>query len=138
MAVNLQGVVAGLKAENEIIFGINPFTSPENIKRMYVPILNWVCSHAGYKARITIVKDYEALTEGIKQNIIDVGWLSPFAYVHAHRESGVMPIVTPKVNGLDPDKLFGRISFMGSHDNLTSESLMIYNDIIKQSSINVE
>ncbi len=172
MAVNLQSIVVGLKGEKEIIFGINPFTSPENIKKMYVPILDWVCRRAGRKARMIIVKDYDALTEGIKNNIIDVGWFSPFAYVNAHKESGAIPIATPKVNGrfsyngyiitkrksgisklsdlqnkhfgyvdtksasgyiyarhmfktggLDPDKLFERVSFMGSHDNVIKSVL---------------
>jgi phosphate/phosphite/phosphonate ABC transporter binding protein len=158
--------------EKEIIFGINPFTSPENIRKMYVPILEWVCKRIGCRSRIIIVKDYDALTEGIKNNIIDVGWLSPFAYVNAHKESGVIPIATPKVNGrfsyngyiitrknssisklsdfrnkhfgyvdmksasgyiyarhmfklegLDPDKLFERVSFMGSHDKVIKSVL---------------
>lgn len=172
MAVNLQSIVVGLKSEGEIIFGINPFTSPENIRKMYVPILDWVCKRIGRKSRMIIVKDYDALTEGIKKNIIDVGWFSPFAYVNAHKETGAIPIVTPKVNGrfsyngyiickrnsgigklsdlrskhfgyvdtksasgyiyarhmfkidgLDPDKLFGRVSFMGSHDNVIKSVL---------------
>ncbi|HYE83395.1 MAG TPA: phosphate/phosphite/phosphonate ABC transporter substrate-binding protein [Clostridia bacterium] len=172
MAVNLQSIVAGLKGEKEIIFGINPFTSPENIRKMYAPILEWVCRRTGRKSRMIIVKDYDALTEGIKKNIIDVGWFSPFAYVNAHKESGVIPIATPKVNGrfsyngyiitskksgitrlgdlkdkhfgyvdtksasgyiyarhmfkregLNPDKLFARVSFMGSHDNVIKSVL---------------
>lgn len=172
MAIDLQGVVVGLKAENEIIFGVNPFTSPENIKKMYAPILEWVCGRIGYRARIMIVRDYDAVTDGIKKNIIDVGWFSPFAYVSAHQESGVVPIATPKVNGrfayngyvivkkisginrledlknkhfgyvdtksasgylyarhilklkgLDPDKLFAKVSFMGSHDNVIKSVL---------------
>lgn len=167
LAVNLQSVVAGLKSDKEIIFGINPFTSPENIRKMYAPILEWVCRRTGRKSRMIIVKDYDALTEGIKKNIIDVGWFSPFAYVNAHRKSGVIPIATPRVNGrfsyngyiiagrksgieklgdlrnkhfgyvdsksasgyiyarhmfkregFDPDKLFSKVSFMGSHDNV--------------------
>lgn len=165
MAVNLQSTVVGLKGEKEIIFGINPFTSPENIRKVYVPILEWVCKRIGYKPRIIIVKDYDALIEGIRNNIIDVGWFSPFAYVNAHKECGAVPIATPKVNGrfsyngyiithknsgisklgdmknkhfgyvdtksasgyiyarhlfktagLDPEKLFQKVSFMGSHD----------------------
>lgn len=172
MAVNLQSIVAGLKGEKEIIFGINPFTSPENIRKMYVPILEWVCKRIGHSSRIIIVKDYDALTEGIRNNIIDVGWFSPFAYVNAHKECGAIPVATPKVNGrfsyngyiitrknsginklsdlknkhfgyvdtksasgylyarhlfktagLDPDRLFYKESFMGSHDNVIKSVL---------------
>lgn len=97
----LQEVSSKFKMENEIIFGINPFTSPKNIKKMYVPILENVCKSIGYKARTMIVKNYDALSDNIKENIIDVGWFSPFAYVNAHEKAGVIPIVTPKINGKD-------------------------------------
>ncbi|MDI6602372.1 MAG: phosphate/phosphite/phosphonate ABC transporter substrate-binding protein [Thermoanaerobacteraceae bacterium] len=166
-ASTLQTMIAMLKTDKEIIFGINPFTSPENIKRMYVPILERVCMGVGYKARTIIVKDYDALNDGIKRGVIDIGWFSPFAYVNAHEKSGVKPIVTPKVNGrfayngyiiakkssgihsiadlknkhfgyvdpesasgyiyarhilktngIDPDTIFSKTSFMGSHDNV--------------------
>lgn len=85
---NLQSVVARLKTGREIIFGVNPFTVPENIKRMYVPILERVCGSIGYKARTIIVKDYETLSDEIANGVIDVGWFSPFAYVTAHDKSG--------------------------------------------------
>lgn len=101
----IQYIAAKLKKDNEIIFGVNPFTSPENIKRSYVPILERVCDKVGYKAKVIIAKDYEALGKGIKDGIIDVGWFSPFAYVSAHKKFGVIPLVTPKVNG--------RISYNG-------------------------
>jgi len=167
MAADLQEVVVRLKTSTELIFGVNPFTSPENIRRIYVPILEWVCERMGYKARTMILRDYDVFNEGVKKDVIDVGWLSPFAYVNAREKSGVIPIVTPKVNGrftyngyiiskkgsgiatlgdlkgkhfgyvdaksasgyiyarhifkkngLDPDKIFGKVSFMGSHDNV--------------------
>jgi len=94
-----QRVTVKLKKKNEIIFGINPFTSPENIRRMYLPILDRICKNIGYKARTVIVKDYDAVNQGINDGIIDVGWFSPFAYVNARKKSNVIPIVTPKVGG---------------------------------------
>ncbi|EDS78293.1 methyl-accepting chemotaxis protein [Clostridium botulinum C str. Eklund] len=97
----LQKVSSKFKMENEIIFGVNPFTAPKNIKKMYVPILENVCKSMGYKARTIIVKNYDALSDNIKEDIIDVGWFSPFAYVNAHEKAGVIPIVTPKINGKD-------------------------------------
>jgi len=96
---NLQKITVELKKENEIIFGINPFTSPDNIRNMYLPILNSVCNTIGYKSRTVIVEDYDALNKGIDDGIIDVGWFSPFAYVNARKKSKVTPIATPKVNG---------------------------------------
>nr|WP_246582873.1 phosphate/phosphite/phosphonate ABC transporter substrate-binding protein [Clostridium mobile] len=98
-ADSVQQIAAKLKKDDEIIFGINPFTSPKNIKDTYIPILERVCNSIGYKAKVIIVKDYYALGRGIESNSIDVGWFSPFAYVSAHEKYGVIPIVTPKVNG---------------------------------------
>ena len=163
----LQHLTIRLKKGDEIVFGINPFTSPENIKNMYVPILEKVCTSIGYKARTIIVRSYEDLTKGINSGIIDVGWFSPFAYVNANKACNVQPLVTPKVNGkysyngyiiakkgtnieriedlknsnfgyvdknsasgylyarhiiknskLNPDNIFKKVSFMGSHDNV--------------------
>lgn len=94
-----QGTMVNLKKEHEIIIGINPFTSPERIKNMYYPILDRVCSQIGYKARIIIVKNYDALSKWMKEDKLDIGWFSPFAYVQARHESGVIPLVTPIVNG---------------------------------------
>jgi phosphate/phosphite/phosphonate ABC transporter binding protein len=172
MADEIQRYSVKLKKDNEIIFGINPFTSPENIKKMYMPILEKVCNDIGYKARTIVVKNYEELSKGIKNGIIDIGWFSPFAYVTAHKKLGISPIVTPIVNGkatyngfiitsknnnirtiedlknkhfgyvdvnsasgylyarhifkqnsLNPDSLFDKVSFMGSHDNVIKEVL---------------
>ncbi len=166
-ALSLQTLMANLKTDKEIIFGVNPFTSPENIKQMYAPILERLCKNIGYKARIIIVKDYDALIDGMAKGLIDVGWFSPFAYVTAHKKIGVKPIATPRVNGkfsyrgyiitkkssgirslsdlkgkhfgyvdpqsasgylyarhilksngLDPDRIFSKVSFMGTHDNV--------------------
>ncbi len=97
----LQKIAAKLKNEKELIFGVNPFTSPEKIKNIYIPIINQVCKKIGYKARSIIVKDYDALSRAIKDKIIDIGWFSPFAYVNAKSQSNIKPIVTPIVNGKD-------------------------------------
>jgi|GEM_PF-245505 len=167
MASGVQKLTAKNKGKNEIIFGVNPFTSPENIKNMYVPILNRVFNKIGFKVRTMIVKDYDALSAGMKEGIIDVAWFSPFAYVNAHEKIGIEPLVSPRVNGkvsyngyiitrndsgissladlkgrsfayvdegsasgylyarniiksegMNPDKIFSKTSFMGSHDSV--------------------
>ena len=169
---NVQMIASRLKKQNEIIFGINPFTTPENIKNMYVPILEKICDSIGYKAKAVIVKDYDALSRGIENDTIDIGWFSPFAYVNAHDRDRVIPLVTPKINnkisykgyiitkkdsgiksvedlknktfgyvdvesasgylyarhilktkGLNPDKLFKEVTFLGSHYNVIKSVL---------------
>lgn len=95
----IQEILSKLKKDNEIIFGVNPFTDPENIKNMYTPILERICENLGYKASVIIVKDYEALKSSIEKNIIDIGWFSPSAYVDAREKNNIIPIATPKING---------------------------------------
>jgi phosphate/phosphite/phosphonate ABC transporter binding protein len=98
-ADELQILATRLTGEKEIVFGINPFTSPENIKKMYAPILEDVCRTIGFKSRTVIVKNYDALSAGLEEGYIDVGWFSPFAYVNAREQLDLDPLVTPQVKG---------------------------------------
>lgn len=95
----LQEIITLFKSDDEIVFGVNPFTSPERIKKDYQPVLEKVAHAAGLKARLLIVKDYEDLTTKINQGILDVAWYSPFAYVKAKEKIDVVPMVTPRSNG---------------------------------------
>lgn len=72
----LQEEAASLKGQREIIFGVNPFIAPKEIRKMYVPILERVASSMGYKARTIIVKNYDALAEATGNGIVDIGWFS--------------------------------------------------------------
>lgn len=96
---DMQLVATSLKKDNEIVFGVNPFTHPQVIKENYVPVLNSICRSIGYEARTLIVKDYDALAEGVGKGIIDIGWFSPFAYVNANTRYGIEAILSPVVNG---------------------------------------
>ncbi|NFH68174.1 phosphate/phosphite/phosphonate ABC transporter substrate-binding protein [Clostridium botulinum] len=96
---NLQYQMSHLKGKNEVIVGINPFTSPADIKKMYLPILERLLKGINLTPRMIIVKDYDALSDQIKKGTIDMGWFSPFAYVIAKNKANVTPLVTPRVNG---------------------------------------
>jgi phosphate/phosphite/phosphonate ABC transporter binding protein len=95
----LQKHATYFKKDNEIIFGVNPFIEPARIKQTYLPILERVCKSIGLKARTVIVRSYDALSEGVGNGTIDIGWFSPFAYVNAHEKFGANVLVTPKVSG---------------------------------------
>lgn len=99
VAERLQKEALSLKKDDEIIFGVNPFISPMEIRKMYVPILLGVAKSMNKKARTIIVQSYEALSDGVENGVIDIGWFSPFAYVNAHDKCGAIPVVTPKVSG---------------------------------------
>lgn len=94
---SLQKIAITLKKENEVIFGVNPFIEPHSIKKSFVPILDGVCKSVGLKARIIIVRNYDALSDALEKGIIDVGWFSPFAYVDAKEKYNVRLLVTTKV-----------------------------------------
>ena len=177
MAEELQIIATNYKGDNEIIFGVNPFTVPLQIKENYVPLIEEICRKIGYVARTIIVRDYEALADAVGRGVIDVGWFSPFAYVNAHKKYNVKPIVTPRVNGkisyngyiitrkdsglntlddltgkhfgyvdpnsasgylfakdlmeergIDPERHFSKISFLGNHQNVINSVLNGYID----------
>ncbi|MBM7556130.1 phosphate/phosphite/phosphonate ABC transporter substrate-binding protein [Halanaerobacter jeridensis] len=87
------------KDDDTIIFGVNPFAKPEVVKKLYVPILNQVSASLGKEAKTIIVADYESLINYIDQQLIDVGWFSPLAYVEASEKADIEPLVTPVING---------------------------------------
>lgn len=98
IADNMQEVAILFKTKEQIIFGVNPFTSPQNIKANYVPILDAAARKIGCKARLIIVSDYDALGRALLKGTIDVGWFSPFAYISAKNQGSLIPLVTPIVN----------------------------------------
>ena len=94
----IQRVAVKFKDKDEIIFAVNPFASPEKIREHYVPVLTKVAQNAGLKARVIIVKDYDAIGNSLKNHTADLGWFSPATYVAAKSQFNITPLVTPKVN----------------------------------------
>lgn len=87
------------KDSNTLIFGVNPFTRPDKVKELYIPIIDEVSKRVGKQAKTIIVADYEELIQYIKDDLIDLGWFSPMAYVEAKEQSNIIPLVTPVING---------------------------------------
>ncbi|EOT24504.1 phosphate/phosphite/phosphonate ABC transporter, periplasmic binding protein [Eubacterium sp. 14-2] len=101
MCENLQYSMCTIKNENEVVIGINPFTSPNDIRNMYQPVLARIFEGLGLKVKIIIVKDYLSLGDQIQKGTIDGGWFSPFAYITAAEMTPLIPIATPLINGKD-------------------------------------
>lgn len=80
---------------NKIVIGVNPFTSPLRIKELYGPIINEIFDG---KAILYVPKDYSGIDEGLNNGLIDIAWLSPFAYVKTNAACDIHPLVSPKVN----------------------------------------
>lgn len=101
IAYDLHKISVDNKSEDMLIFGVNPFTKPEKIEELYVPIIEKLCKKINKNAKTVIVSDYKELTNYIKNGLIDIGWFSPMAYVEAKDETNVIPMVTPLINGQD-------------------------------------
>lgn len=69
----LQYLMCEIKDKDEITIGINPFTSPEDIKQMYAPILERIFKSIGKKAKVMIVKDYDSL--GVHTKTVFRWWM---------------------------------------------------------------
>ncbi|MCA1753964.1 MAG: phosphate/phosphite/phosphonate ABC transporter substrate-binding protein [Spirochaeta sp.] len=98
-AEELQILATRFTDKDELIFGVNPFTTPDEIEQMYAPIIAEVCRAAGCRSRTIVVRDYDALGDGLQAGYIDIGWFSPFAYVKAREKLELDPLVTPIVKG---------------------------------------
>lgn len=96
---SLQKQAAALRGAKELVFGINPALSPENIKKMYLPVITALCGVMGYRPAVLITADYNALADSLIDGVVDVGWFSPLAYVNASERGKVIPLATPIVNG---------------------------------------
>ncbi|MZP30437.1 phosphate/phosphite/phosphonate ABC transporter substrate-binding protein [Heliobacterium undosum] len=95
----LQKQAARFKQDDELVIGINPALSPDTIRRQYLPVIAALCENLGVKPRILIAADYNALADCLIDEIVDVGWFSPLAYVNAAAKGRVIPLATPIVNG---------------------------------------
>lgn len=94
----IQEVAVLFKKGNELVFGFNPFTSPQVIKENYAPIIKTIAGQLGREAKIIIVSDYDSLGRSLLNGTIDVGWFSPFAYVMTKNKGDIIPLVTTVVN----------------------------------------
>lgn len=99
ISYKLHNIAVKKKEENMLIFGVNPFTKPEQVKKLYLPIINKVSELAARKAKTIIVPDYESLLDYMGEGLIDFAWFSPMAYVQAKAKLEIIPLVTPKING---------------------------------------
>ncbi|MFW6001694.1 MAG: phosphate/phosphite/phosphonate ABC transporter substrate-binding protein [Halanaerobium sp.] len=86
------------KEDDMLIFGVNPFTKPEKVKELYLPIITKVTELISKRSKTIIVSDYEALINYMAEDLIDIGWFSPMAYVEAKSKLNILPLVTPKIN----------------------------------------
>lgn len=86
------------KADNEVIFALNPFKSPAEVRDVYIPILECALSKVGLKARCIMVSDHDEMAKILRDGIADMAWVTPVAYIHARKQVDITPLVTPAIN----------------------------------------
>jgi ABC-type phosphate/phosphonate transport system substrate-binding protein len=96
IVIKMQETLDPHAAGAKTIIGINPFTSPLHIVSLYGPILKAIF---GDNFAIYVPKDYESIQKDLKVGLIDIAWLSPFAYVQTSKHCEIVPLASPMVNG---------------------------------------
>jgi phosphate/phosphite/phosphonate ABC transporter binding protein len=140
------------KGSDTLVVGVNPFTQPDKIKELYVPIIKEVAERLKKQAKIIIVADYETLAKYMTESLIDLGWFSPMAYVEAKEQSDIQPLVTPVINGKTnyrgyiftrQDSQYGKISDLtgatfGFVDPLSASGYIYPKKLLEKAGINID
>ncbi|MCX7828379.1 MAG: phosphate/phosphite/phosphonate ABC transporter substrate-binding protein [Thermanaerothrix sp.] len=95
----LQRRVLAVRPEDELWVGFTPFTSPEEIRASYGPIVERLAEKLGRRCRVFVSHDYGSLGEGLREGRFDVAWFSPLAYVVAAEKVPMRVLGIPKVKG---------------------------------------
>jgi len=86
--------------KDKLVFGVHPFKSPAKLHSMFRPVLNDLSRLLGKDIVFTSGKSYEHVLNRYRNGEIDFGYLGPAAFVSAHRELGLVPLVRIMPNGI--------------------------------------
>ena len=90
------------KELDKLRLGVTPFTSEDEIKEAYAPLLDHLARRLGIKAELVLVDSYSDLGERMKRQEIDLGSFPPLSYVHAkHADPGLRLLLRQVADGLD-------------------------------------
>ncbi|WP_281745579.1 phosphate/phosphite/phosphonate ABC transporter substrate-binding protein [Thermanaerovibrio acidaminovorans] len=95
----LQGRCAQVRPQDELWVGFTPFTSPEEIRDSYGPIVEALADRMGKRCRLFVSSDYGSLGEALRDGRLQVAWFSPLAYVVAAEKVPMRVLGIPKVKG---------------------------------------
>ncbi|MBW2704537.1 MAG: phosphate/phosphite/phosphonate ABC transporter substrate-binding protein [Deltaproteobacteria bacterium] len=90
------------KELDKLRLGVTPFTSEDEIKEAYAPLLDHLASRLGVKAELVLVDSYSDLGERMRRQEIDIGTFPPLSYVHArHADPGLRLLLRQVADGSD-------------------------------------
>jgi phosphonate transport system substrate-binding protein len=74
-------------------FGVIPRDNPRIAFEKYQPILDYLSESTPYRFELHLKKTYEDTVAALGRGEIDVAFLGPLTYLHAHADYGAVPIL---------------------------------------------
>lgn len=75
---------------------------PRVIYRGYQPIMDYLTANTPYRFELRLSKDYNAALQNLISRRVSAVFLGSYLYVHAHTKYGVIPILKPLNENLQP------------------------------------
>lgn len=83
IAIMIASTPKSVVAETTYVFGVNPWNTPEALRGMFRPLLDYLKEQTGIAFRISISPSYEQLTADMNSGYVQIGTISPSAYLKA-------------------------------------------------------
>jgi len=99
LAVLVAGLASRPAAGREVKFGFTPFLSEADMRVEFEPLMTYLSDSIGQKVVLYIAKDYGELRTQMEAGAVDIGSLSPFAYVDAVRGGKIRIIAQSIIDG---------------------------------------
>ena len=81
-------------------WGLTPYMAPEELKKNYRPIADFVGDRLGLSVELVMGENYADLEQRIVEGSVDVAVVSPYSYVRAKkREPGILPFASHIARG---------------------------------------
>lgn len=92
-ALTLAVLLSPMHALADIRLGILPRLSAIELNHMFTPLADYLTKETGEKVQLIIPKDFDAFTDMVKSNKLDIGFANPLVYVKLKSETDITPIV---------------------------------------------
>lgn len=83
----------------EIKFGSVATDTPAAMVKRVTPMVEYLAQKTGYKVSLQLSPDITSSTDSLGLNTTQIAFLTPAAYVQAHKKYGVLPLVSFLQNG---------------------------------------
>lgn len=99
LTVGLLSCNGGGNQEKPFTIGFVPSENMEEVTKNAQPLVDMLTKAVGKEVKPFIATDYTGIVEAFRAGKLDVGFLSPAAYVMANQEAGVKVILKAERNG---------------------------------------